>query len=327
MRFDHGSTTSRAPARIQTARVSQNRSLCRAHYRLTFSVSRIARPLPGQFVHLCAVSTPTAPAQQRAPSDASGMVIVGAAGTAPLLRRAFSIAGVRVVDDSFELDVIYRVVGRGTRGLETLTPGAALSVLGPLGNAFPISSSKRNAWMIAGGVGLPPMLYLAEGLKSTDRMGVAFCGTQSRDLLALTLEQGVAPSTDARSTPLCASEFARYGIGAVISTDDGSLGFAGHVGAAMTAYADAHPVDPDDLVVYACGPERMMRFVASFCAARSIECYVCMERAMACGTGMCQSCVVPVIDRTDASGWVYRLCCTDGPVFAAADVIWDTADV
>jgi dihydroorotate dehydrogenase electron transfer subunit len=66
-----------------------------------------------------------------------------------------------------------------------------------------------------------------------------------------------------------------------------------------------------------------MRFVAEFCAARDVECYVCVERNMACGTGMCQSCIVAVSDAQDAAGWRYRLCCTEGPVFDAKTVLWD----
>jgi NAD(P)H-flavin reductase len=68
----------------------------------------------------------------------------------------------------------------------------------------------------------------------------------------------------------------------------------------------------------------MMRFVAEYCVARRIECYVCVERNMACGTGMCQSCVVPVRDPNDSAGWSYRLCCTDGPIFDARDIFWET---
>jgi dihydroorotate dehydrogenase electron transfer subunit len=110
----------------------------------------------------------------------------------------------------------------------------------------------------------------------------------------------------------------------VLSTDDGSLGFRGYVGSAMAAYHQANPVAADALVVYTCGPEPMMRFVAEYCVARQIECYVCVERNMACGTGMCQSCVVPVRDTCDRDGWSYRLCCTDGPIFEARDILWET---
>ena len=108
-----------------------------------------------------------------------------------------------------------------------------------------------------------------------------------------------------------------------ISTDDGSLGFHGHIGAALAAYADANPGPTDEIVVYTCGPEIMMRGVADLCDARGIECYACMERSMACGTGLCQSCVVSVHDETAPDGWRYQLCCTDGPIFETTQIKWD----
>ena len=109
----------------------------------------------------------------------------------------------------------------------------------------------------------------------------------------------------------------------MLSTDDGTLGLHGHIGQGLVAYSQANPTAQDELTVYTCGPERMMRFVAEFCRARGVECHVCMERAMACGTGLCQSCVVPIHDVADPDGWRYKLCCRDGPVFAGADVVWE----
>jgi len=204
--------------------------------------------------------------------------------------------------------------------MASLPVGASLSVLGPLGHGFPISATRSHAWMVAGGVGLPPMLWLAGSLAEAGKNAIAFCGAQTSSLLALTMSD-TAPARDATSAAMAAMEFATSRTPVVISTDDGSLGFHGHIGAAMSAFADTNPVDARDLVVYTCGPERMMEFVAEFCIGRGIECYVCMERAMACGTGMCQSCVVPMRDDS-ADGWHYRLCCTDGPVFPAGEVLW-----
>lgn len=241
-----------------------------------------------------------------------------------MLRRAFSIAGLARQDNQVELSVIYRVVGRTTRWMDSLRMGSAISVLGPLGNRFPIRPDKRGAWLVAGGVGLPPMLWLAEALRAAGREVVAFCGSRSRELLPLALDERVPLSADATVATLSAVEFVRSGVPVVISTDDGSAGYRGHVGAALVAFHAAHPPDADDLVVYTCGPEIMMRFVAEFCVARAIECHACMERAMACGTGICQSCVVPIRDPGDVEGWRYRLCCTEGPVFSADDIIWDS---
>lgn len=310
-------------SRLSIARVRENRRLCREHYRLTMHSVGFGSARPGQFVHLCPEPRVDEGYHVWEGEESDSREAARDWRASPMLRRAYSVAGLRVVGGGSEIDVIYRVVGRGTRWLESLAEGDELSLLGPLGNEFPISRSKRMVWMIAGGVGLPPMLYLAEALKLAGKEAIAFCGAQSRDLLALTFEPGTDPSVTASTATLCVSEFSRHGLGAVISTDDGTWGFHGHIGAALSAYAAAHPPVEDDLVVYTCGPERMMRFVAEFCVQRSIECHVCMERAMACGTGMCQSCVVPVYDDTDSAGWRYRLCCTEGPVFNASEIIWD----
>ena len=166
------------------------------------------------------------------------------------------------------------------------------------------------------------MLYLAEALRDAEKRTVAFCGAQTADLLALSIDHSTAPSSTAQIATDSAEEFTERGAAVVVSTDDGTLGLRGHVGEALTAFYGANPVESDDVVVYACGPERMMEFVASFCDEHGIRCYVCIERAMACGTGMCQSCVVPVRDTEDAQGWRYQLCCMDGPVFDAREVLF-----
>lgn len=310
---------------IHCGDVVANHRLCREHFRLSFRVGRFAEATPGQFVHLC-------PALETNGDDATGSGAnaestggSGAGGAVPMLRRAFSIAGLRRAGGGAEIDVIYRVVGTATRWMSSLRDGDRLSVLGPLGNAFPVHPTKPIAWLVAGGVGLPPMLWFAEALAEAGKQTIAFCGARSSDLLALTLSTDDPPAQDARRPTTRCVEFARHGAGVVISTDDGSVGFHGHVGAALSAYHDANPVTSAEVAVYTCGPERMMHAVAEYCAGCDIECHVCMERAMACGTGLCQSCVVPVHDETDPDGWRYRLCCRDGPIFDARRIIWEHA--
>lgn len=312
-------------ARIATAGVVANHRLCREHYRLTFRLHAFGEAGAGQFVHLCPELDDNGKPQPGDDDSADSRVAWTHTYLAPMLRRAFSIARLSRSAGAIDIDVVYRVVGAATRWMESLREGDRLSVLGPLGNRFPIVSGKSAAWMIAGGVGLPPMLWLAGALHQAGKRGVAFCGAQTADLLPLTSIPEVSPDTEAENATVCCGEFADADTPAVISTDDGSLGFGGHIGAAMEAYHQNNAVTCDDLVVYTCGPEAMMRFVAEYCVSRRIECYVCMERAMACGTGLCQSCVVPVSDQTDSAGWRYRLCCKDGPTFSAADVIWDEA--
>ncbi len=300
---------------MQNARVTANEAVCREHLRLTLAVPCFPDVRPGQFVHVCPAHASTS-AEATAPP-------AGVAEPNFMLRRAFSIAGLRRIDAGTLLEILYRVVGRGTRWLASLRPGNEISVLGPAGNTFPLVAGKGRAWLAAGGVGLPPLLWLAETLRAAGKNVVAFCGARSADLLPLGVNPEGTPAADAREARLCVRELAAHGVPAVISTDDGSLGYRGQVGEALATYAAGDATPATDLVVYACGPEPMLRAVARHCERRGVECYVCMERAMACGIGTCQSCVVPVGDPADPEGWRYALCCTEGPVFAAGDVLWD----
>ena len=304
---------------IQVGVIVDNVPLCPEHFRLTFQLPEMPPASPGQFVHLCPAHG-AGEAGDKESSAADSYLL-------PLLRRAFSIAGLRRADSGVDVDVIYRVVGKATRWMATLRRDDALSVLAPLGNAFPTDAPKPNAWLVAGGVGLPPMLWLAESLRRAGKNTVAFCGARRADLLALTFHDDHNVARDASRASDACREFDERGAHVVIATDDGSLGFPGHVGEALAQFHRAGPVSADSVVVYTCGPERMMRFVAEYCMSRRIECHVCMERAMACGTGLCQSCVIPVRDDTDPDGWRYQLCCADGPVFEASRIVWETAPI
>lgn len=336
---------------IRSGRVRRNVGVCREHFRMTLRVDGFPDALPGQFVHLCPASSTPPPYQAldgpddevpwRVDVEAPGGSDTGRnAALQSMLRRAFSIAGMRDIDGSCdidrprnsgsaqtqgvrrEIDVIYRVVGAGTVWMSRLGEGEELSVLGPLGRPFPLVAAKPHAWLVAGGVGLPPMLWLAAALSERGRQVVALCGARSADLVPLTITSP-PPSRDARAATFSSVEFSAARTPVVLATDDGSAGFAGHVGAALLAYHAAQPVAPEQLVIYTCGPEVMMRFVAKFALERGIECHVCMERSMACGMGTCQSCVLPVRDASDPAGWRYSLCCTEGPVYEADRLLWD----
>jgi dihydroorotate dehydrogenase electron transfer subunit len=243
-----------------------------------------------------------------------------------MLRRPFSLAGRRDVGGRVEIDIIHRIVGIGTEWLSRLGVGDEVGVLGPLGNKFDLPRVDATAVLVGGGVGIPPMLYLAE--KLAGRSAVAFCGALTRDLLPLTIVQDVPPNgaTPTRSI----ADFARHGIPSVITTDDGSYGLRGFVTQALEQYLDALGTQNSALstVLYTCGPEPMMKRVADIAAARGIECQIAVERAMACGMGTCQSCCIRV-KKTDPSqpplagrDWCYRLACTDGPVFRGRDLLW-----
>lgn len=318
------------------ATVVSNEPLCREHFRLTLRLPSFPFTAPGQFVQVSCRD-----ASRQAESDG---VVEWEPGQVPqfagaelhhrlaLLRRPFSLAGRRDVAGGVELQLIHRVVGVGTEWLSQLQPDGEVDLIGPLGNRFTLPPQGGHALLIGGGVGIPPMLYLAEALAG--RKVVAFCGATSRDLLPLTVtDDAPPPARDGVNGLYNIAEFSRHGIPAVITTDDGSYGFAGYVTHALEKYLDLYFANTWDVgsvrpILYTCGPEPMMKRVAEIALTRGLPCQIAVERAMACGMGTCQSCVIKVktprnaSKSTAASDWVYRLACTDGPVFQAADLLW-----
>jgi dihydroorotate dehydrogenase electron transfer subunit len=213
------------------------------------------------------------------------------------------------------------VVGPGTRWLEKLRPGAPVDILGPLGRPFSIDAHRPAALLVGGGIGLPPLIWLAQALQTAGKRTIAFVGVRSAHLVPLTRLADV-PVMPLEPTAAFA-EFAQYAAPTVLATNDGSLGTSGYVPDALAAYLKVHPELDSTATVYTCGPDPMMRAVAPLCEERGIPCQVCLERTMACGMGTCQSCVVRVKDAAAPDGWRYRLCCTDGPVFDSRSIIWD----
>lgn len=289
---------------VFVARVLANDPLCREHWRCVLELNDFPNAAAGQFVQILC----------RDPDGNNGT-------SGAFLRRPFSIGGLRRNGQHCEIDILHRVVGTGTRWLSQLEPGHTVSILGPLGQPFPVLKDHPAALLVGGGIGLPPLIWLAEGLRDAGKRTVAFCGARSDDLLPLTRRLEVE-ITDDQPVPAFA-EFAEYGIPTVVATDDGSLGLKGTIALAFTRYLDRHPDDAGSTVVYTCGPTAMIRAVADVCEERAIPCQVCLERMMACGMGTCQSCVVRIRDQQADDRWAYRLCCTDGPVFDSREVIWD----
>jgi dihydroorotate dehydrogenase electron transfer subunit len=300
-----------------------NRRVCENHYLLRLRLEAFPPTRPGQFVQLQCRELSPQRTYREVPWPADGPPRLSQpelAGKEPLLRRPLSLAGRRDGPHGAEIDLIYRAIGIGTHWLSGVSEGTPLSVLGPLGNAFPISATKTQALAVGGGVGIPPMLYLCESLSAAGKSPVAFCGARTRELLPLTLDVDCFACPDAQPRP-CAREFADRGAPCVVATDDGSAGFHGLVSQAMEKRLDMRNFDPLDLVVYTCGPELMMRSVAEACLRRGIECHVALERHMACGVGTCQSCACKV-RAANERGWEFKLCCSDGPVFDARDIVW-----
>ena len=283
-----------------TPRVTTNEFLCREHLRLTVQVPTFPPAAPGQFVQI---------GPHTSPGQSAGV----AGATRPFLRRAFSISGLWRRPGECTIEFVYRVVGPGTSWMSQLREGDSIDVLGPLGNTLPVPQDGGCAWLVAGGVGLAPLLWFAREAAEVGRSAVLFFGARSADLIPLATSEhgGQAHLAGMPDVPV------------VLATDDGSIGSAGTVVDALAQYADRPGGTVGDVTVYTCGPEAMLKGVAEFCARREIRCYVCAERAMACGIGACQSCVLPVRDTDDPDGWRYALCCTEGPVFDAGRILWE----
>ncbi len=311
------------------ASVAANERVCDEHFRLVLRLPGFPASRPGQFIQIaCRNSSPDLFADREyAWSESQIPRLTGPELLGPLafLRRPFSLAGRIDHDNGVDLHLIQRVVGVGTDWLSRLTCGDMVQVIGPLGVAFDPPPPNGLALMVGGGVGIPPMLYLASWLVGVEK--IAFCGATTRRLLALDV-RGQVP--DADGVPcLCAEEFSRCGTAAVITTDDGTCGYRGFVTHALERYLKALPAARRAAtVVYTCGPEPMMRRVAELAETHQVQCQVAVERAMACGMGTCQSCVIKVRKPNPATpplagrDWCYRLACTDGPVFRGSDLLW-----
>lgn len=307
---------------IFLAKTLSRRALCREHFQVILAVDQFPNAVPGQFLQvLCSAPQSSATTHTSAPHQST------ADGAKPeqnstfnglMLRRPFSIGGLRRVGNTCEIELIGRVVGPGTTWLSALEPGNRVDVLGPLGCGFTPPPPGNKALLVAGGVGLPPIRWWGQVLREQDRDCAMIYGAQSRDTLPVRLCNEPAAEGD---FGLCVEEFATWGIPTMITTDDGSCGLKGRVTDGLLRYF-AHSAQPLRVSVYACGSLPMLRAVASICAARGVACELAMERLMACGMGTCQSCVLPMRDDSAGTGWHYALSCTDGPVFDASQVSW-----
>jgi dihydroorotate dehydrogenase electron transfer subunit len=214
-----------------------------------------------------------------------------------------------VLDDAGQptaIDVVYLVVGKLTGLLATLRPDDRVEAWGPLGNGFPDFHDLDHIALVAGGIGQTPFLAHVHDLLGTRGYGGR---PPHRMAQRVSLYYGV------RTADLAAGveDFRAAGATVHLATDDGSLGFHGFV----TQLLESHE-PPQHLV--GCGPEPMLHGLAQLAGRWGVPCHLSLETPMACGVGICFSCVTRV--RT-AEGWDYRRVCVDGPIFDAACLAWD----
>lgn len=270
------------------ARVLAHEALNSDHRLLTLEAPSIARAArPGQFVML-----------QVAP------------GRDPLLRRPMSVA--RVPDRARRrIEVVYKIIGEGTRALATRRPGETIATLGPLGNGFtlPAAVPRRGAGkpgadarapivMVSGGIGIAIFPFLADELHRRGARATLLYGARGAHDLVYT-------------APLRAR-----GVSIRYATEDGSRGTRGYVTRLLEPLLAADPKPR----LFVCGPTPMLRAVSDLAAAAGAPCQLALESQMPCGVGVCLGCVVACPG--DAHGPVFRRVCTEGPVFAAGAVSW-----
>lgn len=231
-------------------------------------------------------------------------VAVGGDDTGMLLRRAFSIYSVRergVYGGTVEF--VFAPHGKGTQWLAHRHPHDPLDVVGPLGRPFALPKQPANCVLVGGGYGSAPLFMLAEGLRARGCRVDFVLGAATGDKLFGAL--------DAK----------RMAASVAFTTDDGSYGERGRVSDVLPEVIERTRAD----VVYACGPMAMLEAVAAIAAAAydgaGIPAQVAVEESMACGIGVCMTCVLPVVGEDGATRMVRS--CVDGPVFAADRIRWD----
>jgi dihydroorotate dehydrogenase electron transfer subunit len=222
-------------------------------------------------------------------------------GSDPLLRRPFSVFEIIRSGNRIEgLSLLSKRIGVTTKLLYDAVYGDVVSCLGPLGRPFEPVSPPAEAWMVAGGVGLAPFATLTEALQERGTATTLFYGARSgAELFYL-------------------DWFTSRGVRVVLSTEDGSTGERGRVtGPLEQALRQTNA----EVMIYACGPEKMLEAVSVVAGTYKTPAQVSVERVMGCGMGGCYSCVIPVREKNGGHHFVRS--CLAGPVFTAADLVWD----
>lgn len=301
-----------------TAVVVANKRIGRPFYRLKLEFSdegarAFAGCRPGQFAQLD-LSNVALPSPEDIPQE-----LCDAAGRNIILRRPFSFAKITAGADRTLAELLYCVVGPATLRMTTLAPGDSLSVVGPLGKGYHIPEGKKMVLLVGGGMGTAPLQHLAQVMTAENgNVNVmAFAGAKTAEGLPF---EGRLDNV-AQQVGFVLREFARYGIESLVATDDGSAGFHGLVTDCVLGWIGQNPAPPKEMIICGCGPEPMLANLARLAADKKIDCQVSLERRMACGIGLCQSCAVEC-KVEGASETVYKLCCEDGPVFDARDVVF-----
>jgi len=254
----------------EKAKIISNKRLKANYWHCVFFAPRICpKAKPGQFIN-----------------------VKVSEGIRPLLRRPFSIH--RACGDN--LEILYEVLGEGTRAFSRRKSAERIDIIGPLGNGFDCRNAGE-VLLVGGGIGVAPLLYLAQELKSKSK--TALIGARTK------------------SAVLCEKEFKNSGCGVKIATDDGSAGFSGTVTELLKFSLKTN--NQQLTTIYACGPRPMLKAVTQISEMFNIPSQLSLEEHMSCAIGACLGCVVKI---KKGKSFDYQRVCKEGQVFQAQKVIF-----
>lgn len=280
--------TNNEPA-VMTGSVMVNREVAPGQFLLSFHLpADFPTPAPGQFI----------------------MVKI-TEGYDPLLRRPFCVHAFKSGHDYKVVEIMFRIVGGGTRRLASLRPESTVNIVGPLGHGFTIIPQRKNVVIIAGGIGVAPLSFLAEHYLALSRATETVRDGPLSRIICYVGATRADSLVGLEGMEACCEEVH-------VSTDDGSYGFHGNVVELFRRKMAFY--NPEDTAIYACGPAIMLKELAKIFADGDFFCQVSLEERMACGLGACLGCAVAIKGR--AGQTTYQRVCKDGPVFNIRDVDW-----
>ena len=229
-------------------------------------------------------------------------------GAAHILRRPFSVYRVHKRGGwASTVEIVFDIRGPGTTYLSNLRAHASIDMIGPLGRGFALPSKRAHCLLVGGGIGAAPLFFLADELRNEGHRVDVILGARNSGLLLNQIDAR-------RLASICR-----------IVTEDGSAGDEGRV----TDVLEETIERCDTEIVYTCGPHPMLAAVSKVCMEREIPVQVAVEELMACGYGVCMTCVMPLRQRRPSGKeateeeYVYARSCTEGPVFDGSQVIWN----
>jgi dihydroorotate dehydrogenase electron transfer subunit len=280
-----------------TVSIVENVALALDTYRIRLECPEIAgRIVPGQFLMLRL-----------------------AGGNDPLLGRPLALYDV-ILDEEGKprwIDIVYLTIGKMTRRLAESIPDESLEIWGPLGNGFPPEPTDHLV-MVAGGIGQTPFVALAKEYLGQQRYGESLPDASTNPRNARAKKVTLCYGAKSAAYLAGADDFRKWGVNVRLCTEDGS---AGHRGLVTELIEPAVAAEKGSCRIVCCGPEPMLDAVAKIAAKLKIPCQVSLETPMACGIGICFSCVAKI--RDESGNWDYRRTCVEGPIFDAAQVAFD----